>query len=136
MKTTTALALAIIAATASAATAQPRPAQQLPIQQGNYVADFESCGETMSVFRYDGRRIGWFGAERQAHEMEAIRSVRRQGRSYRVEIADRDSGSGSGGVTPVIITPRGQGRIAVEVQEEIAMRLCAPATLPRWMRGR
>ena len=92
------LGLALAAAAASAAGAQPRQAaQQLPIQQGYYVADFEPCGSTMSVFRYDGRRIGWYGAQRQAHEMEPIRSVRRQGRSYRVEITDRDPDPETGG---------------------------------------
>ena len=139
MKVKIAFGLALVAATASAAGAQQRRApQQLPIQQGYYVADFEPCGQTMSVFRYDGGRIGWYGAERQPHEMEPIRSVRRQGNRHQVTIANRDPDreSNPSGVTEVMIAARGQGRIAVEVQEEIPMRLCAPASLPRWMRGR
>jgi hypothetical protein len=131
--------IGIAAAAASTAAAQPRRAPvQLPIQQGYYVADFDQCGSTMSVFRYDGRRIGWYGAQREAHEMEQIRSVRREGGRYRVEIVNRDPDRemNPDGITPVMIRARGQGRISVEVQEEIPMRLCAPASLPRWMRGR
>lgn len=133
--------LALAVAAASAASAQParRAApQQLPIAQGYYVADYEPCGNTMSVFRYDGRRIGWYGEQREANEMEPIRSVRRRGNRWEVRITDRDPdpGMNAGGMTPVMITPRGRNRISVEVQEEIPMRLCAPAALPRWMRGR
>lgn len=135
-----AAAAAVIAAAASAAEAQParRAPQQLPIAQGYYVAEFEPCGNTMSVFRYDGRRIGWYGRQREAHEMEPIRLVRRQGNRWEVRITDRDPDPemDSGGFVPVMITPRGRNRISVEVQEEIPMRLCAPAALPRWMRGR
>ncbi len=140
MKMRIAAALSVIAAAASAAGAQParRAPQQLPIAQGYYVADFDQCGNTMSVFRYDGRRIGWYGAQREANEMEPIRSVRRQGNRWEVRITNRDPDpeTNGGGVTPVMITPRGANRISVEVQEEIPMRLCAPGSLPRWMRGR
>jgi len=140
LKLNFAAAIAAAALTGAAADAQPArrgaAPQQLPIQQGYYVADFDRCGDTMSVFRYDGRRIGWYAAQRQPNEMEPIRSVRREGRDYLVEIANRDPDAGSGAVTTVMIAPRGQGRIAVEVQEQIPMRLCTPASLPRWMRGR
>jgi hypothetical protein len=140
MKMRMGAALAVTIAAASAAGAQParRAAPQLPIQQGYYVADFEPCGNTMSVFRYDGRRIGWYGAQREANEMEPIRSARRRGNGWEVQITNRDPDRETNptGLTPVLITPRGQNRISVEVQEEIPMRLCAPAALPRWMRGR
>lgn len=132
MKIAMALALA---ATAAAAGAQPRVSPpELPIRQGYYVADYDQCGSTASVFRYDGRRIGWYAAERQPHEMEPIRSVRRVRGGVLVEIANREPSADA--VTTVMVAPRGPGRIAVEVQEQIPMRLCTPASLPRWMRGR
>lgn len=140
MKRTISAALAVAALAASPAHAQParRAPQQLPIAQGYYVADFDQCGDTMSVFRYDGRRIGWYGERREPNEMESIRSVRRRGSGWEVQIINRDPDREMNptGLTPVLITPRGPNRISVEVQEEIPMRLCAPATLPRWMRGR
>lgn len=133
-------ALTLGATAASAAAVQParRAPQQLPIAQGHYVADFEACNSAMRVFRYDGRRIGWYGARREANEMEPIRAVRRSGNRWEVQITNRDPDPemNPDGLIPVMITPRGQNRIAVEVQEEIPMRLCAPASLPPWMRGR
>ena len=128
------LAAAIAAGAASAGEAQ----QRLPIQPGFYAYEQERCGRADSLFRYDGRRIGWIRAERQPNEMEPIRRIRRQGRAWQVDIANRDPDPemNPDGIIPVMITPRGQGRIAVEVQEELPMRLCAAAELPRWTRGR
>jgi len=128
--------VAALLSAGSADAMQGRRAPTLPIAQGYYVADFEQCGEPMNVFRYDGRRIGWLGRERQANEMEPILGIRRVGARWEVQITDRDPeayGNSSGRI-PVMITARGQNRIAVEVQEEIPMRLCAPASLPRWAR--
>ena len=132
--------LAALALASTAASAQPRGNVQLPIAPGHYVWEGEPCGRAGSIFRYDGRRAGWYGAEAEGDMVGDIRRVRRAGSRYVVRVTGRDAeGEVQDGLIDLTVTLLGRGRIAAQLEagpdsEVTPLRLCQPASLPRWGR--
>jgi hypothetical protein len=105
----------------------------LPIPTGAYVEQGETCGNPGSLFRYDGRGMGWTrGAVRPMYPIVRVREEPGQwvativspGPGDRPEPRELD----------VIIVPRGGGRVMVRAMERVEMTLCAPEELPAALR--
>lgn len=105
----------------------------LPIATGAYVEQGETCGDPGSLFRYDGRGMGWTrGAVRPMYPILRVREEPGQwvativspGPGDRPEQRELD----------VIILPRGGGRVMVRAMERVEMTLCAPEELPAALR--
>ncbi len=140
MKLGTIISAALMAiAVAAPASAQPS-GLRLPIAQGYYVWEGEPCNRAESIFRYDGRRAGWYNNGNGSHDVGQIRRVWRNGRSYVVQVTGRDAhGDVQDGLIEITVTLLSRGRILTQLEtgpdaEETPLRLCAPASLPRWGR--
>jgi hypothetical protein len=136
------LILATAALAATSASAQPSPGVRLPIAPGYYVWEGEACGRAQSIFRYDGRRAGWYGSRvaEEGHQVGDIRRVWRSGRRYVVQVTGEDAqGEPQDGLVEITVTLLPRGRILAQLEvgedvEETPLRACAPASLPRWGR--
>lgn len=134
------LILAAAALAATSASAQPARSVRLPIAPGHYVWEGEPCGRAESIFRYDGRRAGWYNNADGEHMVGDIRRVWRSGRRYVVQVTGQDAeGEARDGLIEITVTLLPRGRVLAQLEvgpdaEETPMRLCAPASLPRWGR--
>jgi hypothetical protein len=128
----------LAAAAVVSSAAQPRANVQLPIAPGYYIWEEESCARPGSVFRYDGRRAGWFGQEPGEGDMVGrIRRVWREGRRWVVQVTGRDAhGDVQDGLIEYYVTMLGRGRISADLLdgEEIPLKRCEASSLPRWGR--
>ena len=109
----------------------------LPIAVGSYVEHDGGCGNPVSLFRYDGRSMGWSGGRSAPAKMYPIRRLREeQGRWVATIVAPGPGVSGRSAPREldVIVVPRGEGRITVTAMERVEMKLCATGDLPEWAR--
>lgn len=140
MKLVTVISAVLTAsAVAAPAAGQQGRAPRLPIAPGHYVWEGEPCGRAGSIFLYDGRRAGWYGSRpEEGHQVGQIRRAWRSGRRYVVQVTGQGAeGNRQDGLIEIAVTLLPRGRIQIEVgpdSEETPLRLCAPASLPRWGR--
>ena len=114
---------------ASAGPAAASAAGLLPIATGAYVEQGEECGNPGSLFRYDGRGMGWTrGAVRPMYPIVRVREEPSQW--VATIIAPGPGAAREPRELDVLIVPRGAGRITIRAMERVEMELCAPEELP------
>lgn len=131
------VAFAFAALAAASASAQPSGVR-LPIAQGYYVWEGEQCSRAGSIFRYDGRRAGWYGIDPEGNMVGEIRRIWRLGDRYVLQVRGQDpeGTANPDGYIEVFVTPLRGGRIIARLEdgEHEPLRACPAASLPRWGR--